>query len=166
MPFGRRSLGKWMKPRSAMGVTRPLGVRTSVQAQPLGVVGIVAPWNFPVNLFVMPALGALAAGNRVLFKAPEAIPRTAILLQELVAQYFSPEELTVITGGPDTGAAFCAMAFDHLLFTGSVDVGKRVQRTAADNLVPVTLELGGKNPAVVGRDADIDTLPAGSRAVA
>jgi coniferyl-aldehyde dehydrogenase len=90
-------------------------------------------------------------------KASEVTPRTALLLQELAGQYFSPEELTIVTGGPSTGAAFCSMPFDHLFFTGSPEVGKHVQRSAAAHLVPVTLELGGKNPVVIGRDADIAT---------
>jgi coniferyl-aldehyde dehydrogenase len=153
----RRNLGRWMKPRSVMSAARTIGLRTRVQAQPLGVVGIMAPWNLPVYLLIAPATAALAAGNRVLLKASELTPRTAALLEQLAAQYFSPEELVVITGGPQTSAAFCSMPLDHLLFTGSPEVGKHVQRAAADHLVPVTLELGGKNPVVVGRDADIAT---------
>jgi coniferyl-aldehyde dehydrogenase len=155
--FIRRNVKKWMKARYAMGVLRAVGVRTRVQAQPLGVVGVVAPWNFPVLLLTLPATAAFAAGNRVMMKASEVTPRTASLLQELAGQYFSPEELTIITGGPLTGAAFCSMPFDHLFFTGSPEVGKHVQRSAAEHLVPVTLELGGKNPVVIGRDADIAT---------
>jgi coniferyl-aldehyde dehydrogenase len=155
--FIRRNVKKWMKARDAMGVLRAVGVRTRVQAQPLGVVGVVAPWNFPVLLLTLPATAAFAAGNRVMMKASEVTPRTAVLLQELAGQYFSPEELTIVTGGPSTGAAFCSMPFDHLFFTGSPEVGKQVQRSAAAHLVPVTLELGGKNPVVVGRDADITT---------
>src|SRR5882757_6291117 len=155
--FIRRNLVKWMKARDTMGVLRAVGVRTRVQAQPLGVVGVVAPWNFPVLLLILPATAAFAAGNRVMMKASEVTPRTAALLQELAGQYFSPEELTIVTGGPSTGAAFCSMPFDHLFFTGSPEVGKHVQRSAAEHLVPVTLELGGKNPVVIGRDADIAT---------
>jgi coniferyl-aldehyde dehydrogenase len=151
----RRNLGKWMKARSVMSAARPLGLRTRVQAQPLGVVGIMAPWNLPVHLLICPATAALAAGNRVLLKPSELTPRTAALLEKLAGQYFSPEELAVVTGGPQTSAAFCSMPWNHLLFTGSPEVGKHVQRAAADHLVPVTLELGGKNPVVVGRDADI-----------
>ncbi|HUL98273.1 MAG TPA: coniferyl aldehyde dehydrogenase [Mycobacterium sp.] len=153
----RRNLGKWMKARPVMSAARPLGLRTRVQAQPLGVVGIMAPWNLPVHLLICPATAALAAGNRVLLKPSELTPRTATLLEKLAAQYFSTEELAVVTGGPQTSAAFCSMPWDHLLFTGSPEVGKHVQRAAADHLVPVTLELGGKNPVVVGRDADIAT---------
>jgi coniferyl-aldehyde dehydrogenase len=155
--FTRRNLGRWMKPRRLMSVARPLGLHTTVQAHPLGVVGIVTPWNTPLNLSVMPATAALAAGNRVLIKAPEATPRTSELLTRLAGQYFSPDELVVITGGPAAATAFCAMGFDHLLFTGSTHIAKHVQRSAAENLVPVTFELGGKNPVVVGRDADIAT---------
>ncbi len=151
----RRNLAKWMKAREAMGALRFIGVRTRVQAQPLGVVGVVAPWNFPLLLLTGPATAAFAAGNRVMMKPCEITPRTAGLLRQLAGQYFSPEELAVVTGGPATGAAFCAMPFDHLIFTGSPEVGKHVQRSAAEHLVPVTLELGGKNPVVVARDADI-----------
>jgi coniferyl-aldehyde dehydrogenase len=153
----RRNLKKWMKPRDTMRVTRAVGVRTRVQARPLGVVGVVAPWNFPVLLLTQPATAAFAAGNRVVMKASEVTPRTAALLQELAPRYFSPEELVVVTGDRETGAAFCSMPFDHLLFTGSPSVGKHVQRSAAEHLVPVTLELGGKNPVVIGHDANIDT---------
>jgi coniferyl-aldehyde dehydrogenase len=153
----RRNLGKWMRPRSVMSAARPMGLRTRVQAQPLGVVGIMAPWNFPVHLLIAPATAALAAGNRVLLKPSELTPRTAALLEKLAVQYFSPEELAVVTGGPQTSAAFSAMPLDHLLFTGSPEVAKHVQRAAAEHLVPVTLELGGKNPVVVARDADIAT---------
>lgn len=155
--YSRRKLSSWMKSRSVMTLARPLGLRSTVQAHPLGVVGIVAPWNTPLNLSVMPAIAALAAGNRVLIKAPEATPRTSSLLGQLAAQYFSSEELVVITGGPLVSAAFCTMDFDHLLFTGSTDIAKHVQRSAAEHLVPVTFELGGKNPVVVGKDADIAT---------
>lgn len=153
----RRNLGRWMKPRPVMGSARPLGLRTRVQPQPLGVVGIMAPWNFPVHLLISPATAAFAAGNRVLLKPSELAPRTATLLEKFAAQYFSPEELVVVTGGPQTSAAFASMPLDHLFFTGSPEVAKHVQRAAADHLVPVTLELGGKNPVVVGRDADIAT---------
>jgi coniferyl-aldehyde dehydrogenase len=153
----RRKLKKWMKPRDTMRLTRAVGVRTRVQARPLGVVGVVAPWNFPVLLLTQPATAAFAAGNRVMMKASEVTPRTAALLHEVAPRYFSAEELVVVTGGRETGEAFCSMPFDHLLFTGSPTVGKHVQRSAAEHLVPVTLELGGKNPVVIGRDANIDT---------
>ncbi len=151
----RRNLGRWMKPRPVMRACRPLGLRTTVQAHPLGIVGIAVPWNGPVVLAVMAATAAFAAGNRVLIKMPEATPRTSALVANLAPQYFSPDELVVITGGPTVGSAFSALPLDHLLFTGSPDIAKHVQRSAADHLVPVTLELGGKNPMVVGRDADI-----------
>jgi coniferyl-aldehyde dehydrogenase len=153
----RRNVKKWMKPRDIMPVTRAMGVRTRVQARPLGVVGVVAPWNFPVLLLTQPATAAFAAGDRVMMKASEVTPHTAALLHELAPRYFSAEELVVVTGGRETGEAFCSMPFDHLLFTGSPGVGKHVQRSAAEHLVPVTLELGGKNPVVIGHDANIDT---------
>jgi coniferyl-aldehyde dehydrogenase len=153
----RRNLGRWMKPRSVMRIGRPLGLRTTVQAHPLGVVGIAVPWNGPTVLAVTAATAAFAAGNRVLIKMPEATPRTSALIAQLAPQYFSPEELVVITGGTAAGAAFSALPLDHLMFTGSSDIAKHVQRSAAENLVPVTLELGGKNPMVVGKDADVAT---------
>jgi coniferyl-aldehyde dehydrogenase len=153
----RRNVKKWMKPRDILPLTRAMGIRTRVQARPLGVVGVVAPWNFPVLLLTQPATAAFAAGNRVMMKASEVTPRTAALLCDLAPRYFPPEELVVVTGGRETGEAFCSMPFDHLLFTGSPGVGKHVQRSAAEHLVPVTLELGGKNPVVIGHDADIDT---------
>ena len=151
----RRNLHRWMKPRPVMRIGRPLGLRTTVQAHPLGVVGIVVAWNGPVVLAVMAATAAFAAGNRVLIKMPEATPRTSALIATLAPQYFSPDELAVITGGPAAGAAFSALPLDHLMFTGSSDIAKHVQRSAAEHLVPLTLELGGKNPMVVASDADI-----------
>jgi coniferyl-aldehyde dehydrogenase len=110
-----------------------------------------------VLLLTQPATAAFAAGDRVMMKASEVTPHTAALLHELAPRYFSAEELVVVTGGRETGEAFCSMPFDHLLFTGSPGVGKHVQRSAAEHLVPVTLELGGKNPVVIGHDANIDT---------
>ena len=118
--------------------------------QPLGVAGIVAPWNYPLYLTVGPLTGALAAGNRVMIKPSEHTPQFAALLAELIGQYFAGDEITVIQGDADTARAFCALPFDHLLFTGSTSVGHQVMRSAADHLTPVTLELGGKSPAIIG----------------
>ncbi|MCD7098842.1 coniferyl aldehyde dehydrogenase [Stenotrophomonas sp. MMGLT7] len=131
------------------------GMQARVQYQPLGVVGIISPWNFPLNLAFSPLAGVFAAGNRALIKPSELTPRTAGLLAELVGRYFDPLELTTVLGDAEVGAAFSAQAFDHLVFTGSTGVGRQVMRAAAENLVPVTLELGGKSPVVLDTDADV-----------
>ena len=136
------------------------GLKARVEPTPLGVVGIIGPWNFPLNLVVLPAAAAFAAGNRVMIKMSEITARTAALMEELAPRYFDPTELAVVTGGRDVAATFSALPFDHLFFTGSPDVGALVQGAAARNLVPVTLELGGKNPVVVAPDADIDRAAA------
>lgn len=153
----RSHLAIWMRPERR----RPnfpfglLGARARVVRTSKGVVGIVAPWNFPISLAIVPASAALAAGNRAMLKPSELTPRTSALLAELVPAYFSNSELAVVTGGADIAAEFCALGFDHLLFTGSTAVGRTVMRSAADQLVPVTLELGGKSPVIVGKSADL-----------
>ena len=150
----RRQLRRWMKPQRR-GVSiwfRPASNR--VLPQPLGVVGIVVPWNYPLFLALGPLIGALAAGNRVMIKMSEFTPATGQLLAELVARYFEPDLVCVVNGGPELAQAFTRLPFDHLLFTGSTAVGHHVMRAAADHLTPVTLELGGKSPALVARDAD------------
>lgn len=151
----RAHVAQWMRPAKLMRAARPVGLRAEVQPSPLGVVGIIGPWNFPLNLVVLPAAAALAAGNRVMIKMSEITAHTAELMKATAPHYFDPTELDVITGGPQVAADFAALPFDHLFFTGSPSVGALVQRAAAQNLVPVTLELGGKNPAVVARAADI-----------
>src|SRR5258708_794974 len=124
----------------------------------LGVVGVISRWNYPVQLALLPAVAALAAGNRVLLKPSELTPRTSALLERLVKDRFSADEFAVVTGGADVGESFARLPFDHLFFTGSTAVGRRIALAAADNLTPVTLELGGKSPALVHADADIDAL--------
>ncbi|WP_109530732.1 MULTISPECIES: coniferyl aldehyde dehydrogenase [Nocardia] len=151
----RSHTAKWMRATKVSRVSRLFGVRVEVQPAPLGVVGIIGPWNFPLQLVVVPAASAFAAGNRVMIKMSEITAHTAELTRTLAARYFDPDELAVVTGGADIGAAFTRLPFDHLFFTGSTGVGRAVQRAAAENLVPVTLELGGKNPVVVAPDADI-----------
>ncbi|MFN3818702.1 coniferyl aldehyde dehydrogenase [Blastomonas sp.] len=131
-----------------------LGARARVEYQPLGVVGIIAPWNFPIQLCLTPAIGALAAGNRVMIKNSEFTENTSNLLAELGPQFFDVSEVAFFTGGPDVGKAFSELPFNHLLFTGATSVGHHIMRAAANNLVPVTLELGGKSPAIIGRGAD------------
>jgi coniferyl-aldehyde dehydrogenase len=120
-------------------------------------VGIISPWNFPINLAFGPLAGVFAAGNTAMLKPSELTPRTSDLLAELVGQYFAPDELVVVQGDADIGRAFSALPFDHLVFTGGTAVGKHVMRAAAENLVPVTLELGGKSPVLIDEDADLDT---------
>lgn len=151
----RRHLKAWMAPRSLPTrlVFRPSYNR--LLRQPLGVVGIVSPWNYPYFLAMTPAIGALAAGNRVMVKPSEITPRFSQLLAEIVAQKFSPEEFAVVTGGPDVGRAFSELPFDHLLYTGSTQVGRLVAQAAAKNLTPVTLELGGKSPAIIDETANL-----------
>lgn len=151
----RSNVPQWMRATKLMGAARLFGLKAEVQPSPLGVVGIIGPWNFPLNLVVLPATAAFAAGNRVIIKMSEITPRTAELLKAAAPKYFDSSELDVVTGGPDVAAAFSALPFDHLFFTGSPSVGALVQRAAAQNLVPVTLELGGKNPVVVSPDADL-----------
>lgn len=150
-----RHVAEWMQPEV---VDAPVpGMHTHIQQQPLGVVGIISPWNFPINLAFGPLSGVFAAGNTAMLKPSELTPRTSDLLAELVARYFDPMELAVVLGDASVGAAFSSLPFDHLVFTGSTSVGRHVMKAAAENLVPVTLELGGKSPVVVAEDADIRT---------
>lgn len=151
----RSHVRQWMRSTKLMRAARLVGLRAEVEPAPLGVVGIIGPWNFPLNLVVLPASAAFAAGNRVMIKMSEVTPRTAALMAALAPAYFDSTELHVVTGDVDTAAAFAALPFDHLFFTGSPTVGALVQRAASANLVPVTLKLGGKNPVVVAPGADI-----------
>jgi coniferyl-aldehyde dehydrogenase len=140
---------RWMKPRRAGVGKWFVPARGVVLPQPLGVVGIIVPWNYPLYLAVGPLVAALAAGNRAMVKLPEATPAFSALMQRLCADTFDAGEVCIVTGGPDVAAQFSALPFDHLVFTGSTPVGRRVMAAAAANLTPVTLELGGKSPAVV-----------------
>jgi coniferyl-aldehyde dehydrogenase len=132
-----------------------LGAKAYIKYEPLGVVGNVSPWNFPIALTLSPLGGIFAAGNRAMLKPSEYTPQTSALMAQLVAQYFDPSELAVIQGGAEVASEFCALPFDHLLFTGSTQVGAKILAATAANLVPTTLELGGKSPVLVGADADI-----------
>ena len=127
-------------------------------AQPLGVVGVVAPWNYPYQLSMLPALGALAAGNRVMIKPSELAPRTAELMARIVRESFAEDEMIVFPGDAAVGKAFVELPFDHLFFTGSTAVGRLVAQAAAKNLTPVTLELGGKSPVIVDADAAFESI--------
>ncbi|HET8876404.1 MAG TPA: aldehyde dehydrogenase family protein, partial [Casimicrobiaceae bacterium] len=151
-----RNLARWMKPRRVRMPPHLLPAAARILAQPLGVVGVIGAWNQPVQLALAPAVAALAAGNRVMVKPSERAPATAALLAELVAAYFREDELTVVEGNASVASMFSALPFDHLCFTGSADVGRRVAAAAAENLTPVTLELGGKSPAIVDRSADLN----------
>ncbi|QNM95034.1 coniferyl aldehyde dehydrogenase [Chitinimonas koreensis] len=142
----RRGVSIWFKPAS-----------NTVVPQPLGVVGVIVPWNYPLFLAVGPLTAALAAGNRAVVKISEYTPHFGETFRRLLAQYFGEDEIAVINGGVDVAQAFAGVAWDHLLFTGSTAVGKQVMRAAADNLTPVTLELGGKSPTLVGPDYAIAT---------
>lgn len=151
----RRNVARWMKPeRRRVGVNFQPG-RAFIRYEPLGVVGIISPWNYPLNLALSPLVDAIAAGNRAMIKPSELTPAFAGLLAEAVAEAFDADEVTVVTGGVDVGKAFASLPFDHLLFTGSTAVGREVYKAAAANLVPVTLELGGKSPVVVCDDYPI-----------
>jgi coniferyl-aldehyde dehydrogenase len=152
----KKHLRQWMRPskRKPMFPLGLAGGKARVQYQPLGVVGNIVPWNFPVYLTFGPLTGIIAAGNRAMIKSSEFVPHTAALVDRLIKGAFDETEVAVFGGGPDVGAAFASLPFDHLFFTGSPKVGKLVMRAAAENLTPVTLELGGKSPVVIGRSAN------------
>ncbi len=152
LKHGRR----WMRPRRGLANLVFLPARTTLMPQPRGVVGIIVPWNYPLYLAVGPLIDALTAGNRVMLKMSEFTPGFSALFAEQVAKYFKPDEIVVVTGDAEVAQAFSALPFDHLLFTGSTAVGHHVMRAAAANLTPVTLELGGKSPAIVGPSARMD----------
>jgi coniferyl-aldehyde dehydrogenase len=154
----KKQLRKWMRPekRKAMFPLGIFGSRARVQYQPLGVIGCISPWNFPVQLTFSPLAGVFAAGNRTMIKPSEFTPATSELMKELFHAAYDVDEVFVITGGPAVGEGFSALPFDHLLFTGATSIAKHVMRAASENLVPLTLELGGKSPVVIGKSADIE----------
>lgn len=154
--YYRKRLRRLMKPQRRHTPLTLMPARIEVQYQPLGVVGIVVPWNFPIFLALSPLVGALAAGNRVMLKASEFAPATGDLLKEIIAGIFARDEVTVVTGNVDVATEFTKLPFDHLVFTGSTQVGRIVMRAAAENLTPVTLELGGKSPAIIHADFPVD----------
>ena len=154
----RAHLWSWMRTQSRRVPLLFKFGRAKVVYQPLGVVGIIAPWNYPLQLAVEPAAYALAAGNRVLIKPSEVTPHAAELLRRLVSERFSHKVMSVVTGGADVATAFSKLPFDHILFTGSTQVGRMVMKAASDNLVPLTLELGGKSPVILH-----DSFPVGPR---
>ena len=153
----RRHLRGWMRSKRALADWLFWPATTQVRFQPLGVVGIISPWNYPVNLALMPLVAAIAAGNHVMLKPSEHTPRTSELLKKLLDDVFPADRVATILGGPEVAAAFAALPLDHLFFTGSTAVGRKVMAAAAPNLTPVTLELGGKSPAIVAPDYPIAT---------
>jgi len=158
MKHARKHLRKWMRPqrRPTMFPLNLLGGRSRIEYQPLGVVGVISPWNFPVNLTFGPLAGILAAGNRALIKPSEFTPATSEVMAEMVAEAWDAKEVAIFTGGPEVGQAFSGLPFDHLLFTGATSVARHIMTAAARNLVPVTLELGGKSPVIISRSANLE----------
>jgi coniferyl-aldehyde dehydrogenase len=148
----KANLREWMEPEERATSWTFLPARSYVIRQPVGVVGIISPWNYPFQLALWPLVGALAGGNRAMIKPSELVPETASFLRDLLADAFAEDEVAVVTGAADVGDAFSRLPFDHLMFTGSTRVGKIVMRNASENLVPVTLELGGKSPVIVAPD--------------
>lgn len=163
LKHARDHLRKWMKPerrKTTPAILGLFGAKAEVRYQPKGVVGVISPWNFPVNLTFGPLAGILAAGNRAMIKPSEFTPATSELMKTMFARAFSEDEIAVITGGPEVGEAFSKLAFDHLIFTGATSIARHVMRAAAENLVPLTLELGGKSPVILGKSADVDVAAA------
>jgi len=158
LKHAKAHLRSWMR-REKRKVTPTIlgvfGARAYVEYQPKGVVGVISPWNFPVNLTFSPLAGIFAAGNRVMIKPSEFTPRSSELMERMFRSAFDESEVAVFTGGPDVGGAFSRLAFDHLLFTGATSIAYHVMRAAAENLVPTTLELGGKSPVIIGSSADM-----------
>jgi coniferyl-aldehyde dehydrogenase len=161
----KENVKKWMKdekrksnasqPFAIRSIMSLAGAKSWIKYQPLGTVGVISPWNFPINLVLAPLGTIFAAGNRVMIKPSEFTPVTSELTKKMFKEYFDSAEAAVFTGGADVAASFSSLAFDHLLFTGSTQTGKLVMRSASENLVPVTLELGGKSPVIVDEKADL-----------
>ncbi len=162
MEHAKKNLKKWMKTEKRKAAIAPLGsalsllgAKAEVRYQPKGVVGAISPWNFPMNLALAPLAGIISAGNRVMHKPSELTPATSDLLKQMIEEYFDEGEMAVFVGDAEVGAAFSGLAFDHLIFTGGTSIAKHVMKAASENLVPLTLELGGKSPVVVGKNAKI-----------
>lgn len=147
----------WVKPRKVPAAATLLPASARIQPEPLGVVLIIAPWNYPLQLLVSPLIGAIAAGNCALLKPSEHAPHTSQVFAKVIAQTFDPAYITVVEGGVETSQALLEVPFDHILFTGGPAIGKAVMAAAAKHLTPVTLELGGKSPCVIDADVDIET---------
>jgi len=155
-----KHVDKWMKPskRSLQFPLGLLGARAEVVPQPKGVVGLITPWNFPLGMVFIPLAQMLAAGNRVMIKPSEFTPRTSAFFREVFSENFDESEVCVINGAVETSQGFASQPWDHLMFTGAPAVGKLIMKAASENLTPVTLELGGKSPVVVGKSADLDAV--------
>lgn len=151
------NVARWMRPEPRGVAMVFLPGSNRVIYQPLGVIGIMSPWNYPVGLALIPLATALAAGNRAMLKPSELAPATTDLIASMLAETFEQDQVAVVTGDAKVGAQFSSLPFDHLLFTGSIPVGKSIMRAAAENLVPVTLELGGKSPVIVDRGFSLAT---------
>jgi len=158
MKHAKKHLHKWMKSekRPTIFPLNLMGGRSRIEYQPLGVAGIISPWNFPVSMVFAPMSGALAAGNRIMVKPSEFTPATSEVLKAMVEDVYDPKEVVVFTGGPEVGQAFSNLPLDHLLFTGATSVARHIMAAASRNLVPVTLELGGKSPVIISRTADLE----------
>lgn len=159
----QKHLRHWMRPESRGTSWVFMPAKNRVIYQPLGIVGVMGPWNYPIQLIFAPVAAAIAAGNRVLIKPSELTPKTAEVVEALLAEVFDETEVAVVTGGPEIGAAFSRLPFDHLFFTGSTSVGRLIMKSAAENLVPVTLELGGKSPVIVDSEY---AIPKAARRIA
>mgnify|MGYP000675152489 FL=1 len=162
LEHAKKNLVKWMKPEKRRAEIAPLGpllslmgARARIEYQPMGTVGCISPWNFPVNLVLAPMGGILAAGNRVMVKPSEITPSTSAVMKSMFEEYFDQVEIAVFTGDAEVGAAFSSLPFDHMLFTGGTAIAKHVMKAASENLVPITLELGGKSPVIIGKDSDV-----------
>ena len=153
-----RHLARWSKPQKVRTPLHLQPARAWIQRQPLGVVGVIAPWNYPIQLALAPAITALAAGNRVMLKPSELTPHTSAQLAKLLGQFFAADELCVVQGDAEVASAFAALPFDHLVFTGSTAVGRKVAQAAAANLTPTTLELGGKSTCIIDSDVDMPAV--------
>src|SRR5471032_1687740 len=163
LAHAKANLRKWMRPErraTSPALLGLFGAKAEVRYQPKGVVGVISPWNFPVNLTFAPLAGIIAAGNRAMIKPSEYTPATSALMASMFGGAFSEEEIAVIVGGPEVGQAFAGLAFDHMIFTGATGVARHVMRAAAENLTPLTLELGGKSPVIIGKSADLATAAA------
>jgi coniferyl-aldehyde dehydrogenase len=163
LKHAKAHLRAWMRPekrKTSPALLGLLGAKAEIRFQPKGVVGIISPWNFPVNLTFAPLAGVLAAGNRAMIKPSEYTPATSELMAKMFADAFPEDEIAVFAGGPEVGQAFSGLAFDHLVFTGATAIARHVMKAAAANLTPLTLELGGKSPVILGRSADYATAAA------
>ena len=152
----RKHVADWAKPRKAKLRLKDMPGKGTVQPEPLGVALIIAPWNYPIQLLLAPMAAALAAGNAIVAKPSELVPETSKVLARLLREHLDPEAVVVVEGGVDVSTALLEQRWDHIFFTGSTAVGKIVARAAAEHLTPTVLELGGKSPAIVAPDADVD----------